>query len=99
LVHRVVVKADTAMSLPFPREVPARVSIELYDGRRFTSEKRDYLGFWSRPMSWDGVVDKFRQLTQARVARDQGERIVTCVARLEHLPVAQLFEALEASHE
>jgi 2-methylcitrate dehydratase len=82
--------------MSFPRELPCRVSVELDDGRKFTKDKRDYLGFSRRPMPWNTVVEKFRRLTEGMVTREGQERIESCVAGLERVPVEELCQMLES---
>jgi 2-methylcitrate dehydratase len=95
LLRRIRVRPDPAMSRSFPCEVPCRVRIELQDGRRLEKEKRDYLGFASRPMSWQDVVSKFRRLTEERIPPQRQRSLEACVADLERLETARLCELLE----
>jgi 2-methylcitrate dehydratase len=95
LLRRVVVRPDPEMSRSFPREVPCRVAIERNDGRRFVKEKRDYLGFRTRPMSRREVTAKFRGLTQHRTMSWRPERLEAIVADLETAPVERLSALLE----
>ena len=59
----------------------------------FTKEKRDYLGFFRRPASWDWVAQKFRRLSGAAV---NAERIIDIVSTLEIVNVRDLTAALRS---
>jgi 2-methylcitrate dehydratase len=52
LFGRVTVRPKMTFTWRYPEEMPARIDIELEDGRRLQKEKSDYEGFWKRPMSW-----------------------------------------------
>jgi 2-methylcitrate dehydratase len=95
LLRRVVVRPDPALSASFPREVPCRVCLELHDGRRFSTERRDYAGFASRPMTWTQVVGKFRELTAGCLSAARQDQVVACVEQLETRDVEDLGGVLE----
>ena len=95
LLRRVVVRPDPALSRAFPRELPCRITIERKDGSQFVKEKRDYLGFHTRPMGRDDVSAKFRRLTGRCITAERQVQIETLVANLERTPVAQLCTLLE----
>jgi hypothetical protein len=44
-------------------EMPCLLIVTTRAGQTFTKEKRDYLGFFKRPLSWDWIVEKFRRLS------------------------------------
>jgi 2-methylcitrate dehydratase len=83
LMRRVVVRVDPTFSARFPREHACRVHVELEDGRVLVKEKRDYLGFSTRPMSWNAARSKFDDLAAQRLTTDERAAIVDAVARLE----------------
>ncbi len=85
LLRRVTVRVDPVFSARFPREHACRVRVELEDGRVLMKEKRDYLGFSTRPMSWRDVCGKFTALTAQRLTEDERAGIVDAVANLEVL--------------
>jgi 2-methylcitrate dehydratase len=95
LLRRVVVRPDPAMSRSFPHELPCCVTIECTDGRKFVKEKRDYLGFHTRPMGWQDVSTKFRRLTDGHITPERQRRIEGLVADLERAPVEQFCALLE----
>ena len=94
LLRKVVVRPSDAFSKRFPDEMPCRITLTLRDGRTLTKEKSDYEGFFTRPMPWNAVVQKFERLaapfTNAALRRD----IVAAVANLEALQVVDLMNLL-----
>ncbi|CAL1241633.1 MmgE/PrpD family protein [Candidatus Methylocalor cossyra] len=90
LLRKVSIRAREDLSQRFPEEMPCRVCVQLDDGRTLLREKRDYEGFHSRPMDWDGVVGKFQRLCPDSVAPELRQQIVQAVERLETLEVGEL---------
>jgi 2-methylcitrate dehydratase len=74
--------------------MPCRITVFLSDGRVLVKEKRDYEGFYSRPMQWEDEVRKFERLsapyTDAALRRD----IVGAVADLETISTTDLTRLL-----
>ncbi len=97
LLRRVHVRPDQDFSRRFPDEMPCRVAITLLDGRRLSIEKRDYEGFYTRPMRWETVADKFHRLSEPFVDERLRARVVEIVDGIEELDsVAPLLDALRA---
>ena len=74
--------------------MPCRLVVRLRDGRTLELEKRDYEGFFTRPMSWQTVVEKFEGLSAPYTDASLRREIVEAVARLEDLQVADLVSLL-----
>ena len=96
LLRRVTIQPDEELSRRFPAEMPCRIHIRLKDGQTLSSEKRDYEGFYTRPLSWEQAVAKFERL--AASATDAGRRsaLVAMVARLETAEIQELTALLAA---
>jgi 2-methylcitrate dehydratase len=47
----------------YPEKLKTKLEIEMHNGRKYTREKSDYKGFFTRPFSWDDAVMKFKKLT------------------------------------
>jgi 2-methylcitrate dehydratase len=71
LLRGVTVRSAPDLSARFPAEHPCRVRITLDGGRILSKEKRDYLGFYTRPMSWDLARSKFARLATRLAAQSQ----------------------------
>jgi 2-methylcitrate dehydratase len=95
LLRKVHVRPHDEFSQRFPAEMPCQITISLIDGQQFTIEKRDYEGFRTRPMQWDGAVTKFSQLTSPFISSDLRQDIVDHVHNLENIPVSELTRLLE----
>lgn len=96
LLRRVTIQPDEALSTLFPALMPCRIQITLKDGRQLSTEKQDYEGFYTRPLSWEQAVAKFERLAVPFANRAQRAAIVETVAHLETKAVAQLTEVLRA---
>src|SRR5262249_27185301 len=94
LLRRVTVRPQAEFSARFPAEMPCRVAITLWDGRRFEIKKRDYEGFYTRPMSYETIALKFHNLAAPFASSDVREAIVETVSRLGELKVRSLSALL-----
>src|SRR5438876_3462525 len=97
LLHRVTIQPDETLSKLFPAQMPCRIQILLKDGRQLSTEKLDYEGFYTRPLSWEKAVAKFERLAAPFTNGAQRAAIREAVAHLETKEVAQLTELLRIS--
>ncbi len=96
-LHRKVnVRPLDEFSRRFPDEMPMRLQVKLKHGPILTKEKRDYEGFFTRPMQWETVVGKFEQLSQQRVPQSLRTDIENAVLHLEDIHVRDLTALLES---
>jgi 2-methylcitrate dehydratase len=94
LLRKVIVRPLAEFSRRFPVEMPSRIRITLNHGQVLIKEKRDYEGFLTRPMRWDTVVEKFEQLSRARISLQLQREIEDAVANLENIQVSELTSLL-----
>ena len=94
LLRKVQVRQAQDLSDRFPDEMPCRLRIKLRDGRLVETEKADYQGFHTRPMSWETVVRKFELLGYSATTESLRHEIVDAVANLEQIPIAHLTDLL-----
>src|SRR5688572_15849303 len=94
LLRKVLVRPLDEFSRRFPAEMPSRILITLNDGQVLIKEKRAYEGFLTRPMRWDTVVEKFEQLSQARISLQLQREIEEAVANLDNVQVSDLTSLL-----
>ena len=90
LLRRVRVSPADDLSRRFPAEMPVRITIRLRDGRSFSREQPDYEGFVTRPMSWEGAMDKFSRLAEPAVGSALAGDIAEAVEGLEERRAAEL---------
>ncbi|TCJ13659.1 MmgE/PrpD family protein [Rubrobacter taiwanensis] len=95
LLRRVVVRPAYDLSRRFPQEMPCRIRVFLQDGRTLEAEKRDYEGFFTRPMSWERVVEKFERLAAPHADGKLLEATADAVGRLDEIEVRELTGLLE----
>ncbi len=66
----------------------------LKGGRILMKEKREYEGFFTRPLSWEKAVKKFNSLCPPAMDTMLQEKIITAVADLERIRTADLMKLL-----
>jgi len=97
LLRRVVVRPASDLSARFPDEMPCRLRVELRDGRVLAREKRDYEGFHTRPVSWEGALRKFELLAAPQLPGSLRQELCEAVARLDQIEVTDLTALLEGA--
>ncbi|MDX1586320.1 MAG: hypothetical protein R3222_06240, partial [Balneolaceae bacterium] len=84
----------------FPDEMPVKIRLEMKDGNAYSTEKRDYEGFHTRPMRWDTIIEKFDRLARPYTSSGLRGKIVDTVQNFENKKVAELMQMLtEVRHE
>lgn len=94
LLRKVSVRPDDALSQRFPAAMPCRLRVFLTGSRVLRLEKRDYVGFYTRPLTWEQAEAKFVRLTAPYTEGPLRQAIVEAVAHLETLDVSQVMELL-----
>ncbi len=95
LLRRVEVRPADDLSERFPKEMPCRIGVLLGDGRTLEVEKRDYEGFFTRPISWERAKEKFERLASPYTDERLRDSIVRAVQHLEEIEVRELTGVLE----
>ncbi|MCG3112608.1 MAG: MmgE/PrpD family protein [Candidatus Manganitrophus sp. SB1] len=94
LLHKITVRPRKDFSDRFPDEMPCRLIVSLRDGRMLIKEKRDYEGFYTRPMQWETVSRKFEQLSKRYADASLRRDIREGVSRIEALRTRDLMQLL-----
>jgi 2-methylcitrate dehydratase len=94
LLQRVDVQQKEGFSHRFPEEMPCSVTLFLKDGRRIERGKRDYEGFFTRPMPWERVVEKFERLSSPFTSPEIRRDLIAVVDQLESVPLEELTRLL-----
>ena len=94
LLQKITIRPRQDYSELFPSEMPSHIVVRLKDGSLVEKEKRDYEGFYTRPMSWVRVVEKFKGLTAQYIDENMQDQIAKCIFRLEDVPVTDLTHML-----
>ncbi|MBI2847318.1 MAG: MmgE/PrpD family protein [Chloroflexi bacterium] len=94
LLKRVAVKPNKSYSDRFPRDMPCLLRVFLKDGKMLSKEKKDYEGFYTNPMRWDTVVEKFERLSDPYVDSSLQRRVIEAVCGLEKIQVEDLVQLL-----
>jgi 2-methylcitrate dehydratase len=94
LLQKVWPRRSDELTHRYPAELPVHVAIVLKDGRVLLKDKRDFAGYPTRPLSWDGAVGKFSRLTQGFADDRLRSDIVDAVNRLDGIEIKELTELL-----
>jgi 2-methylcitrate dehydratase len=78
----------------YPDKVKCKVEIVLKDGKKISGEKETYKGFYSTPLTYEEVQQKFIKLNESYVDRESANRIFTLVSNLENASVKELLDAI-----
>ncbi len=90
LLQKISVRPREDYSRRFPNEMPSHLIVHLKGGRVVEKEKRDYEGFFTRPMGWERAVEKFNSLSARYVDKNLQKEIVDCVSKMEDLYATDL---------
>jgi 2-methylcitrate dehydratase len=94
LLHRVEVRPARDLSARFPAEHACRLRLVLDDGTVYATEKSDYEGFVTRPMSWTRARQKFDRLAASALEPEQAAELSDAVAALDELQTRDLTALL-----
>lgn len=94
LLRKIIVRPNKEFSNRFPNEMPCRLTVFLPGGKRLIKEKRDYEGFYTRPMQWDTIFRKFEQLGKLHADASLRREIRDAVSRIEEIQVRDLMKLL-----
>ncbi|HUA19825.1 MAG TPA: MmgE/PrpD family protein [Bryobacteraceae bacterium] len=89
VMAKVALVKDARLEETFPKEWPARVTIETEDGRRLEKFVRYPKGDPENPLSWDEMAAKFRSLAGAVLSEERCSVIIDAIssAKPAALPV------------
>lgn len=94
LLQKVDVQTSEEFSRLFPKEMPCHITVVLKDGKRLEIEKKDYQGFYTKPMTWEQVLQKFENLSQPFTNTNLQSQIVDCINNLENVSIRDLTNLL-----
>jgi 2-methylcitrate dehydratase len=97
LLRRVNIRPNDVFSVLFPDRMKCRLTIYLKNQTTVDITKDDYEGFFTRPMSFDRVTEKFHSLAEPFADENLRTAIVDAVLDLENVPVRELMELLAKS--
>ena len=80
----------------YPEKLKTKLVIEMENGQKFTREKSDYHGFYTRPFTWEDTIGKFKKLTGNLLEEQNQGEIIDMINDFENHPVRDLMPLLEA---
>lgn len=90
LLQKVRVRPANDLSRAYPTEMRCRIKVMMANGKKFEIEKKDYEGFFRRPMVWGQVVEKFERLAAPHTTPELRGEIVSAVANLDGVSIREL---------
>jgi 2-methylcitrate dehydratase len=97
LMSKVKVRSDERLTALYPEAAPARVSVRTKAGQTHSAEVLYPRGHAKNPLSDADVLDKFHQLTAARLSQTQRAGVLDTLSQLERIDdVADLIKKLSA---
>lgn len=97
LLRKVESVPSDAFTRDYPRTMPCRITVRLRGGRTLTREKKDYEGFYRRPMKKSEVVAKFESLVARTLRGETIRQVRERTLSLEERPIADLLQVLRGS--
>jgi 2-methylcitrate dehydratase len=94
LLRKISIRPDEDFSRRFPQEMPCHIRVHLTNGQVYEIEKRDFEGFYTRPLTWEGAVAKFEKLAAPYTSADQREALVDAIHDLDGTDVRVLTALL-----
>jgi 2-methylcitrate dehydratase len=79
---------------PYPEKMPAKISVHLKDGKVIEEKKEDYKGFYTRPLDWEDIVNKFHLLGRDSTDGAMRNDLIAVIANLENEPISRLTDLL-----
>jgi 2-methylcitrate dehydratase len=68
--------------------------VSLQDGRTLTTEKHDYEGFSTRPLSWEKAATKFASLSRPYIEEALRNLLIEAVHNIETIATKELTNLL-----
>lgn len=81
----------------YPGKLPAKVSISLKGGEKLSAEKEDFRGYYTRPLGWPEVEEKFRRLASGVAGQEQQDLMIGRCKNLEKEKIPDLLFCVENS--
>lgn len=94
LLRKISIRPDEDFSRRFPQEMPCYIRVHLTNGQVYEIEKRDFEGFYTRPLTWEGAVAKFEKLAAPYTSADQRQALVDAIHDLDSTDVRVLTALL-----
>jgi 2-methylcitrate dehydratase len=80
----------------YPDKLKTKMVIKMITGEKFSKEKTDYHGFFTRPFSWQDTTTKFKKLTGEYISALTQEEICNTVHDFEKYSLRDLISLIAA---
>jgi 2-methylcitrate dehydratase PrpD len=83
MMRNIVCVEDLRLEKDFPRKWPASVKLKIKEGREFSADIEYPKGDPENPLSWEELIEKFRELVRSVYSEESVDQIVTNLRTLE----------------
>ena len=94
LLRKVSVRPSSEFSARFPQEVACAINVHLTGGTILHNVRHDYPGYFTSPLPWDAVEEKFHRLADPHADRALRDEIVSAVGNLDQIQISELTQLL-----
>ncbi|MGI0083553.1 MAG: MmgE/PrpD family protein, partial [Nitrososphaerales archaeon] len=94
LLQTIKIKPDAEYSSEFPDAMRCEIRVNTNDGKTLQERTKDYEGFFTRPMTRDGALQKFHTLASSLVDSDLMKAIQETIFNLENVATTELTNLL-----
>ena len=94
LMQKVRIQPSNDCTRAYPNEMRCRIKVFTDKVKKFEIEKKDYEGFFKRPMRWDRVIEKFERLAAPNTTPELRKEIIGAVANLDGIGIRDLTRLL-----
>src|SRR2546421_3050573 len=94
LMQHVKIGHSRLYSMSYPKKIRCKIAIKMRDGKTFSIEKKDYEGFYRRPMRPQQVLAKFDALASIAADAQLRRQIADAVDHLQTIRIRDLCDLL-----
>ncbi len=78
----------------YPEKLKCKVEVCLKNDTKFSNEKEDFKGYYTRPFSWEDTKDKFKRLSKNAASLSKQDALIETIQHLEDRSMKELIDAL-----
>jgi|SRR5579885_739 len=94
LMQKISVEVDESFSKKFPEYMISKIEIRLQNGTLLQLEKKEYEGFYTKPLSFPDVEAKFHELALPYASETLRKEIIETVKHIEQKKIRDLTSLL-----
>ena len=84
-----------AYTAAYPDKMMGKITVTTIDGKKFSVEKEDYHGFFTRPLDWSELEKKFLRLTSDVISPEMQSKIFSVIRDFDKKDVTDLTSLVQ----